>query len=770
MNKWSRIKNLPSRGAGKNGKRITACSEHIEFSRYAATEGMVLLKNDGILPLEKGSKIAIFGKAQIDYIKGGGGSGDVYCRYTRNIYDGMKIKEEEGKIKIIHEISDFYVDYINENPRLKPELLVDEAILTPYMVKKAREEADIAIITICRYSGEGYDRVDEDFYLSDREKKMVEAVCAEFQKVVVVLNVGGVVDTEWFCNNDKIGASLMAWNGGMEGGLAIADILVGDVNPSGKLTDTFARSFSDYPSSENFNESDMYVKYYEDIYVGYRYFETIPGAKDKVNYPFGFGLSYTDFEISNITGKENDGMITITADVKNTGIVSGKEVVQVYCEKPQGKLGKPARELCAFKKTKLLAPCETQTVTMSFAVNSLASFDDLGKCSKSSYILEGGEYIFHVGNSVRNTKIADYKYVVEEEYKVTEQLEAHIVPERLEKRMLADGSFEELPMPMPRTPRYFNEERIPAPEPKLREKIITLDKVVKGKATLDEFLDQLSLVELVKLLGGKPDRGVAVTGGMGGEVTDSTGVDKFGIPCAMTTDGPAGVRCKKDGEYLHTTAFPCATLLACTWDPDILYKKGETGAIEVKENNMAIWLTPGMNIHRNPLCGRNFEYFSEDPLITGVMASAEVRGIQSQNISACPKHFACNNKEQNRCFANAVVSERALREIYLKGFEICVKTAEPWVIMSSYNLINGFRTAENEELLEDILRGEWGYKGLVTTDWGTYSNQRCEIMSGNDVKMWTGDNPIWVAFAEFNIYPHARQSAKRLLELMFKFD
>lgn len=779
MEKWSRIKKLPDCGLGENGVHLTGSKEHIEFSRYAAGEGMVLLKNDGVLPFAKGTRVAVFGKAQFDYIKGGGGSGDVYCEYVRNVYDGLKIKEDEGKIRIYGKLSDFYCNYIEKNPRVRPEILTDEAEITEDIVREARRNADVAVITICRYSGEGYDRNANDFYLTDKEKKMVDTVCLEFDRVVAVLNVGDVVDTEWFCDNPKIGASLLAWNGGMEGGLAVADILVGDVNPSGKLTDTFAKSFDDYPSSANFNESDIYVKYYEDIYVGYRYFETIPDAYEKVNYPFGFGLSYTDFEISNIAiSKEND-KIKISVDVRNIGEYFGKEVVQVYYSAPRGLLGKPARELGAFAKTKLLAPQETETLTMEFKISQMASFDDLGKIEKSAYILEKGDYLFYVGNSVRNARVADFVYKLDDNETV-EKLSDLVVPDRLEKRMLADGTFEAVPMPMPRAQVFFNEVATTHAAndfvDKLREAAvtdepITFEMVSDGKATLDEFIDQLSAIELVELLGGKDSRGVANTGGMGGKVDDKTGVDEHGIPCVMTTDGPAGVRLNIDGKKVATTAFPCATLLACTWNTDILFKKGRIGATEAKENNLSIWLTPGMNIHRNPLCGRNFEYFSEDPFLTGVMASAEVRGIQSMNVSACPKHFAGNNKERNRSFCNAIVSERALREIYLKGFKICVETAKPWIIMTSYNLINGFRTSENPELIEGILRGEWGYDGLITSDWGAYSNQRCEILSGNDIKMpWGDSHPDWVAFCEFDMYSHSRESVKRLLEFLLKFE
>ena len=380
MGKWARMKYYPALPLGKDGKRVTGCKEHIEFSRKAAGEGMVLLKNENkTLPLEKGTKIAIFGKAQIDYVRGGGGSGVVYSEYERNIYEGFKIKEEEGKVQIFHKLSKFYEEnmqmgQMDNLPTWYRTNVVPgkgaESEVPEDLVKEACEFADTAIVTICRYSGEGWDRSSgkRDFYLSDEEAKIVETACNNFDTVIVLLNVGGMIDTQWFKDNKKIGASLLMWNAGMEGGLAAADIVCGDVNPSGKLVDTFAKSFEDYPSSENFNDSEMFVKYHEDIYVGYRYFETIPGAKEKVNYPFGFGLSYTTFEISDMHVWAEGENICAKGTVTNTGDMAGREVVQLYYSAPYGKLGKAARSLAAFKKTDLLALGEKETISLSFKI------------------------------------------------------------------------------------------------------------------------------------------------------------------------------------------------------------------------------------------------------------------------------------------------------------------------------------------------------------------------------------------------------------------
>ena len=765
MEKWTRSNFQPCLPLGADRKFLTACDEHIEISRKTACEGMVLLKNNNdVLPLCGGVRVAVFGKGQYDYVKGGGGSGDVTVSYVRNIYDGLKIKSDEGKIALFDGLIDYYKSEVEKQYAAGTEIgMTTEPKIPAELLAKAKSFTDTAIITICRFSGEGWDRkgekYDGDFYLSREEEKMVETVCENFPRVIVVINAGAQTDTDWYFANDKISSVLYAWQAGMEGGLATADVLCGDVNPSGKLVDTFAKKFSDYPSAESFAESEDYVKYYEDIYVGYRYFETVAGAAERVNYPFGFGLSYTSFEISDISVCEADGKIKVAASVTNTGKRSGKEVVQVYYSAPQGKLGKPKYELAAFAKTKELEPGETRRVFAEFDVNQMASYDDLGKVCESAYVLEAGDYEFYIGNSVRNTVRADFVYKVEKDT-VTEQLTRRAAPSKLEKRMLADGSFEEMPSFESNTEDCnppVNTAKAPA-EPAM------LIDVAEGRVTMDEFLAQLSDDEVVSLTYGKPNTGVANTFGMGN-------LEKYGVPNVMTADGPAGLHIQKSCGVV-TTAFPCATLIACTWNPDLMYKIGETGAKEVKENNLSIWLTPALNIHRNPLCGRNFEYFSEDPLIAGKMAAAKVRGIQSQHIGASAKHFCANNKEVNRFDSDSILSERALREIYLKGFEICVKESQPWTIMSSYNIVNGAHASENYDTLTAILRGEWGFKGMVTTDWGAHSTNYIEVMKGNDIKMPEGEQEKTMqALADGKITrAQLEQAARRVLEMILKVD
>ncbi len=777
MGKWQRFRSLNGIPLGEDGRRATASQKHIDFSRRAAGEGMVLLKNNGILPLKKGTRVSLFGKTCVDYVKGGAGSGDVGVAYVRNIAEGFAIKEREHKIVLNHELVKFYTKSHNECEDIKakgqnhgPEFHVPDE-----MLHRAAINSDVAIISIARFSWEGGDKTDVDFYLTDGEKLLVERVTAEFDHVVVVLNVGSMVDTSWFKNNDKIDAVLLGWQAGMEGGLAEADILVGDVNPSGKLVDTFASSFDDYPSSYNFHESQDYCEYTDDIYVGYRYFETIPDANKKVNYPFGFGLSYTDFDISPAQTYEDNGVITAKVRVTNSGNYAGKEVVQVYYSAPQGKLGKPKYQLCGFTKTDLLNPGETRVMTVKFNVNDMASFDDMGLVCKSAYVLESGAYDIYIGNCVANLEKV-FTFTVFEDT-VVEQLSSKCSPKKLTKRLLPDGTYEACetgeyePYPVfdadnwnEKTGWGFrhiqpDSRNVMAPDGTLR-----IDDIVSGKCTLDEFMASLSIEDLVDLCGGRPNIALSNTFCWGD-------LPMHGIPSVATADGPAGLRIDR-WTGVVTTAFPCATLMACTWNTDLVEEVGATAALECKENNIGIWLTPAMNIHRSPLCGRNFEYYSEDPFVAGKIGAAMTRGIQSRHISASVKHFCCNNKETNRRGSDSIVSERALREIYLKGFEIVVKEADPWSIMSSYNKMNGKYTSENRELLTDILRGEWGFKGLVTTDWDTMGEHFVEVKAGNDIKMPVGGygrllnayNDGYITREEIEI------CARRVVELMLKFD
>ncbi len=807
MEKWTRVKFQPNLPLGENGERLTGSLGHIGLSKEAAKEGMVLLKNRrDILPLKKGTRVALFGKAAFDYVKGGGGSGDVTVAYIRNLYEGLKMQKDV--VSIFEPLCDYYrKDVERQYAQGSVPGMTIEPEVPQELLNEAKAYADTAVISICRFSGEGWDRksivdtdnknmgegeldmavrsskifANGDFCLSAEEAAMVETVKKNFSKVVVVMNVGGMVDTSWFVREDAIGAVLMAWQGGMEGGLAAAELLAGKGNPSGKLSDTFAQTLEDYPSTGDFHESRDYVNYTEDIYVGYRYFETVPGADQKVNYPFGFGLSYTTFQTDVLSAEEKDGQVRIQVQITNTGSRDGKEVVQVYFEAPQGRLGKPKRQLIAFAKTRSLRPGESQRLYLSFEIRDMASYDDTGKVQKAAYVLEKGDYFFHVGTSVRDTVRLDYVYQVKEDT-VTEQLESRLTPSELPRRMLSDGSYEEVPQregndpnanELERMPEDMMEGYVPAVRPRDRYQLWRepykkgahiFKEVAEGKLTPEEFLAQLTDEETAQLLGGQPNTGVANTFGYGN-------LPEYGVPSVMTADGPAGLRIAPECG-VTTTCWPCSTLLACSWNPEIVEAVGLAGGAEVKENNIAVWLTPAVNIHRSPLCGRNFEYYSEDPYLAGKLASAMVRGIQANHIGATVKHFALNNKETNRKNSDSRVSERAAREIYLKAFEIIVREAKPWSIMTSYNIINGHRASENADLLEGILRGEWGFDGCISTDWWTSGEHYKEVKAGNDIKMGCGYPERLLDALEKGCLTREEMDAcaLRVLKLILKID
>jgi len=805
MEKWARSKYQPNLPLYP-GKYVTASQKHIDLSRTAAEEGMVLLKNSrSLLPLSTGIRICLFGKATFDYVKGGGGSGDVYCPYLRNLYDALKLT---GDAQVFEPLAEYYREDVRKQyaSGAMPGM-TREPVLPEDLMKQAMDFGGTAVISISRFSGEGWDRSSVeyrepdspyvrsgksepqlageifprgDFYLTDEEEEMIRQVKESFRDVVVLLNVGGVIDTRWIRDDDAIGAALLAWQGGMEGGLAAVNILFGRVNPSGKLTDTFAGRLEDYPSSEAFHESAHYVDYFEDIYVGYRYFSTIPGVQDKVCYPFGYGLSYTSFEHKSLSAAKNGDNLDFLFQVTNTGACPGKDVLQLYVSAPQGKLGKPKYSLIGFRKTKLLSPGETEEIRLTIPVRMLASFDDLGALTPDAWVLEQGAYHFFFGSGLQNLKPMDFRWVLEQN-QVLEVCGDKLAPTSLPSRLLADGFRQNLPLLPEHNPNESlivkmvgacGEGLLPAQKAyphRFRRNILapgarSLEDVATEKISLDEFLAQLSDADLIHLLGGQPNTGVANTFGLGN-------LPEYGIPNVMTADGPAGVRIEPQ-TGVRTTAFPCGTLLSSTWNPEIVAAVGAAGGAELKENNLAVWLTPALNIHRNPYCGRNFEYYSEDPLLVGVIGAAMVQGIQSNHVAACVKHFAANNKEINRKNSDSRVSKRALREIYLKGFEIIVKSADPWSLMTSYNIINGQRASESKELLTDILREEWGFRGVIVTDWWNRAEQYKEILAGNDVKMGTGF-PDRVQQA-LDLGAISREDllpcAKRLLELILKLD
>lgn len=792
---WQRARYLPSLPLGENGQRLTASEAHIQRTLEAAREGIILMKNDGALPLRKGQKIAVFGTAQCDYQRGGTGAGVVRCAFEKTVYDGLMEKDAAGQIEICKPLSQYYFDEVVRQRELActeghyvPQLAsytnphrkgmyhfhgrCEDTAVPAELLQQAKAFTDTAIVCLSRTSGEFYDRTVEEFNLSEGEKAMLADVTANFSKVIVVLNSGAQIEMGW-AEDAKINAILNIMTPGQMGGVATADILCGLVNPSGKLVDTFARRYEDYPTYGTFEEDYYFVNYTEDIFVGYRYFETIPGAAEKVVFPFGFGLSYTTFDRKVKSAGEKDGVITVTVDVTNTGKMAGKEVIQVYHGAPQGKLGKAKKSLAAFCKTKLLQPGETETLTLTFCVDYMASYDDTGLVRKSAYVLEAGEYPVYVGNSVRDVEVA-YTYS-QKELRVVKQLSARCPCIALPKRMKADGSYEQLPFGVLKRPTYKDYkatyERVKEDfsgetgEAGTASGSSKLSAVLEGTVSLDDFIAQLGPDDIAALLGGVPNTGICCTSGFGGQWA------KWGIPAIMTSDAPAGVRVRGETGVLPT-CFPAAACMGATWNPALVELEGETIALEIKENNMYAWLGPSMNIHRDPLCGRNFEYYSEDPLLTGKMGAAAVRGAQKQRISGCPKHFAANNKETFRRDSDSRLTERALREIYLKGFEICVREADPKTIMTSYNYINGIRAAESPDLLSWILRDEWGFKGMVMTDWSGHGRHAVEAMAGNDLKMPAGDPRMIITFLKDKALTlgQAEECARNILKLILWYE
>ena len=708
-----------------------------ELARQAAAEGAVLLKNDNVLPLKEGTTVSLFGRTYKDYFFVGYGSGgDVIRPYNIDIAQGI---ENCDKLNLNCTLHNIYMEWREKNPVSHGywahwPLRYEEMPLTDEIVASARAESDTAVVTIGRSSGEDRDcdLANGSYFLDDEEIEMLDLVTAHFEKIIVILNVGNIIDMSWVKHyGSKIGAVMYVWQGGMESGNAVADLLCGNVNPSGRLTDTIARNYYDYPSSAQFGNKKA-NEYTEDIFVGYRYFESF--AKEKVLYPFGFGLSYTTFDIKCDKAEAVDNGFEFEFTVTNTGEVAGKETVQLYLNKPCGKLGNPKRELVGFAKTELIEPNGSQKVTMSVDLYQLTSYDDCGSTNNaSSYVTQKGEYDFYVGKNVRETEKVFTYY--QENTEVWEQLKQVCAPKTdflvwraeekhgnyfLSTKMVAKEKYD-------LATRILN--NLPADIEQTGDKGIKLQDVKDGKATLDEFVAQLNNVELEAITRGDykinsplgANGNVGVYGGMLESLRDK------GIKPICTTDGPSGIRLVSCCSLL-----PIGTLLACTFNTKLVEKMYTILAGEMKEKGSDVLLAPGMNIHRNPLCGRNFEYFSEDPYLSGKMGSACVKGIQSLGGSACPKHFACNNQELARTTNDSQVSERALREIYLKPFEICIKEARPKNIMTSYNKINGVWSHYNYDTCVTVLRREWGYEGNVMTDWWMHPSKSIEFPKMRD--------------------------------------
>lgn len=780
----------------KNPKEQAWEREHRKIARKAAAEGIVLLKNENhVLPLKKGSTVSLYGAGAGQTVKGGTGSGDVNERESVTIWQGMK---EAGYVIANEEwLRDYDCRYQEARDRWKADILKrtagkkEDAVsffgiysTTPFLmpagkaVEKPKNGTDRkhAFYILSRMAGEGSDRlaVPGDYYLAEEEHRMLSDICSIYEEVIVVINAGAQVDLSFMDEFENIHALFYIVQPGMEGGRAFAEVVSGKVNPSGKLTDTWAYRYEDYPNAATFSHNDGKVDaevYTEGIYVGYRYFDSF-GIDTR--YGFGYGLSYTAYSIQDMQlEKEGKSGLRVTATIENTGSMAGKEILQVYASLPGGRLAKEARRLIGYAKTREIHPGEFQTVEVEISIEQFASYDD----RRAAWILEPGTYGIWVGSSLAEAVLFAG---VETTQEILLLKVKQICPPRQEIHELSQSA--ELCVK-----READVQRV------LREKELPIIELSDGCVVTVEYkqnselfaegamklVDSLSIEDCIKLAIGDPGRaqggnlgaaGITVPGSAG--ETHGCAVEK-GLPSIVLADGPAGLRLMKfyhvdsgkivsvpfqfsleggifcdnlnelPGEryYQYCTAIPVGTLLAQTWDMGLIQEVGDMIGREMEYYGINLWLAPGMNIHRNPLCGRSFEYYSEDPYVSGTIAAAMTRGVQRH--SGCGttiKHFACNNQEANRMASDSVVSERALREIYLKGFEIAVKSSQPRAIMTSYNLINGIHAANNRDICTDAARNEWGFKGVIMTDWTTtQQDDMCTasgcIRAGNDLIM-----------------------------------
>lgn len=702
------------------------------LARQAAAESCVLLENENnALPLKNGEKIAVYGRSAFHYYKSGLGSGGlVNTAYTVGILEALK---DSSDVLVHQELLDIYEDWIAQNPYDEGEgwgkvpWSQEEMPVTDRM-REIAKEADASLVFIGRTAGEDQDNFAEagSYLLTEQESRMLEEICKASKRAIVILNVGNIIDMSWVADYHPQ-AVLCVWQGGQEGGNGVLDVLLGKVNACGKLTDTIAKSITDYPSTANFgNESKNY--YVEDVYVGYRYFETF--AKDCVLYPFGYGLSYTTFsvqcEVAGVTQKH----CMVRGSVKNTGGCAGKETVQVYIKVPQGKLGNPVRKLAGFFKTRILNPQEEQAFELVIDKYDFASYDDSGVTGHPfCYVLEEGTYQFYAGTDVRSAALIG---AYEQPFAVVDQLTQACAPTEAFRRMkpvMQSGTaseaeiFENEPEAVPlraASCHRMSRDKGTAEIAFSGDKGYQLVDVLDQKASLDEFVAQMTDDDLIHIFRGEGMCSPRVTAGTAaafGGVTRH--LQDLGIPAACCSDGPSGIRMD-----CGTKAFslPNGTALGCTFNTELVEALFELLGQELRMNKIDSLLGPGINIHRNPLNGRNFEYLSEDPYLTGKIAAAQIRAMESSQIAGTIKHFCANNQEKGRRTSDAVVSERALREIYLKGFEMVVRDENARSVMTTYGAVNGIWTAGNYELCTQILREEWGFDGIVMSDWWAEAN------------------------------------------------
>ena len=701
-----------------------------QLAERVISEGVVLLKNDGALPLQKPCRVAVYGRIQSkEYIAGIGSGGLVNIPKRVRLLDALAA--EDG-VTVDEDLAKIYRDWEAANPREvgigwgKEPWSQAEMPVGRELAEAVAERTDAALVIIGRSAGEDQDNknLSGSYLLTDEETAMIRTVCEACPRTVILLNTGNIVDMS-FMDECNPAAVMYIWQGGVMTGAGVADVLLGRVSPSGHLADTIAYDAADYPADANFGSPVRNI-YAEDIYVGYRHFET--AAKERVRFPFGFGLSYTTFAIEPGQSQYDGEYLYVSATVKNTGAYAGKCVLQCYMQAPQGALGKPARVLAGFLKTGEIAPGESETAVLTIERRNLSSYDDSGASGyESCFVMEAGEYVIFLGENVRDAAEV-YRFTLEQT-EVVEECESAMKPavpyER--RKAVRDGDrYMYVSEPTPLRTNSFGcgegaKPELPEAPAYTGDRGWMLRDVRDGKVTMDAFLAQFTDEELLPFVRGEGMGSPKVTPGTASAYGGTSEVLKaHGVPCGCCSDGPSGLRLDCGDKAM---AIPIGTLIACSFNRELAADLMEMVGREMRINKVDCLLGPGMNLHRHPFNGRNFEYFSEDPLLTGAMAAAELEGLQRAGVTGTIKHFCCNNQEWNRYASDSVVSERALRELYLRGFEIAIREGGACTVMTTYGRVNGMWTSCDAELNTKILREQWGFDGFVMTDWWAAINE-----------------------------------------------
>ena len=831
-------------------------AQNIAKSRANAGEGIVLMENDGILPLKPGTGVALFGMCAKNTIKGGGGSGDVYTD------DSDLIKIWQGLQMVGLELDPQVLAWYQSQGTGSVDVAIQAGL-----VESAATRNDTAVYVIGRTSSEGSDRTgtgNTSYFLTAIEIANMARIFNEFDNVIVILSCGAVCDTNWM---EEFPANALVFGGlgGHAGGAAVGDVLVGNVNPSGKFVDTWCYDLWDNPAHYNFsnvintrvgplgqagyaNSPGFYssamnnstvsmdlgwvnyatMVYTEDIYVGYRYFETfdIP-----VKYEFGYGLSYTTFALTNRSAKVVGDELVASVTVTNTGNVAGKEVVQVYMSAPDGLLEKPAKELKGYAKTDLLNPGQSQTIEIKTPLYWLSSYSE----DLEAWILDAGLYNFFIGTSVKQVALAGSWNLAN--MRITLQSKNSAQPlngrdkvvyptlSKFDDKEAQDAKRARFVLPAvvnPATVRVNGTDEVvrgrfpgdhwfytasdlveidgvlytPAdwgvnwvnPNPVwardqedfrvrklLDTRTYTLLDVYNGTVTMQRFLSQLSPYDLGCLQrGGGGDTGITQI--LPGSAAHNNGIAFFGIPQTSHPDGPAGLRITlsvgtgSNQVTQKATMFPQGTINAQTWNTDLIFNAGLAVGDEMVHYGASFWLAPGMNIHRDPMNGRNFEYYSEDPFMSGTVAAAMTRGVQaSGGVSVTLKHYFANNQEWQRTSHDTLMTERCAREIYLRHFEIAVREGNPRAMMTVYNHFNGEHINQRADLLTDLTRGEWGFEGIFMYDWGAYGDGWLKAEAGVNLIMGSAGGGRLLRLEDLCYYnrPVAEQRvAEYLVEVM----